>query len=75
MSGDIMGRDIILLHGIFNGIAVMNKEGDAVCVTPIGANADVRTVAENHNVTRLPLFGIVRITGQNLRMTAEKGVQ
>ena len=51
MSGDVMGRDIILLHGIFNGIAVMNKEGDAVCVTPIGANADVRSVAENHNVT------------------------
>lgn len=64
-----------MLHGLINRIAVMNQEGDALCITPIGANTDVVTIAKNHNITRLPLLGVVQIAGEGLCITAEEDIQ
>lgn len=60
MAGNDVFAHVIALHGLVNGVSVMDEEGNAPAVPAVGADADVVPVAEDHNVPGLPLGGINR---------------
>ena len=66
MAGNDVFAHVVALHGLVDGVSVVDEEGDPLPVPAVGADADVVPVAEDHNVPGLPLGGIVQVTGQHL---------
>lgn len=60
MAGNDIFAHVIALHGLVDGVSVVDEEGDPLPVPAVGADADVVPVAEDHNVPGLPLGGINR---------------
>ena len=75
MAGDRLPIDVVALHGLVNGVSVVNDKGDAPAVPAVGADGNVVPVTENHDVAGLPLGRVVQVAGQHLSMTAEEGIQ
>ena len=75
MAGNDVFAHVVALHGLVDGVSVVDEEGDPLPVPAVGADTDVVPVAEDHNVPGLPLGGIVQVTGQHLGMAAEEGIQ
>ena len=70
MAGNDVFAHVIALHGLVDGVSVVDEEGDPLPVPAVGADTDVVPVAEDHNVPGLPLGGIVQLTGQHLGVAA-----
>ena len=75
VSGDGHFPHVVVLDGAVDGVAVVDEKGDAAAIAPVGADADVIHVAENDDVARLPLRGIVETARQHLCVAAEIGVE
>lgn len=55
--------------------AVVDQSGKAICVAPVGADGDMVSAAENHNIPCLPLGWVFQLQCEHLRMTGEKDIQ
>ena len=75
MAGDGPLIDVGPLHRFVYRVAVVEDEGDALSVPLVGADGDMLTVTEHHDVPGLPLGRVVKAIGQHLGMAAEEGVQ
>ena len=62
MAGNDVFAHVVALHGLVDGVSVVDEEGDPLPIPAVGADADVVPVAEDHNVPGLPLGGIVQVS-------------